>query len=116
MSDCEETIIFYDSKTFQKEFFKKKEKKELIISIFKNHLKYNISPFEFELTEKVNCIKRLILYRKYIRTFLKELFNNKMNYMGDGIIEIIIKYIGISVSDVYINIEVSKYNLSVIKK
>ena len=41
MSECEETVIFYNSQTFQKEFFKKKEKKELVISIFKKTHNYS---------------------------------------------------------------------------
>tara|TARA_A100001015_G_C14980803_1_gene709363 strand:- start:1425 stop:1775 length:351 start_codon:yes stop_codon:yes gene_type:complete len=109
----QEIIIPYNSKTFNKDFFKKKEKKDLILIIHKNYLKYTLSPFEYVLTSKINASKRLILYRKNVSNILKNLFNIQKNYMGDGLIEIILKYIGLSVNDIYINLNMKITNSSI---
>lgn len=100
----EEIVIKYNSKTYNDIFFKKKEKSDLLLKIYKDHIKYVITPFDEILTYKINITKRLILYNKLVKKYIlsKILINNY--YLNErGVVNKIFSYIGHSISNIYIN-------------
>ena len=100
----EEIVIKYNSKTYNDIFFKKKEKSNLLLKIYKDHIKYVITPFDEILTYKINITKRLILYNKLVKKYIlsKILINNY--YLNEnGIVNKIFSYIGHSIDNIYID-------------
>ena len=95
----EEIIIQYNSREFNCDFFKKKEKSNLLLLIRKEYVKYIESPFDKMMTLKINLTKRLALYHKFIKNLLEIIF--PVPFVNN----IIKTYIGLTVNNVYINID-----------
>ena len=66
MEESSEITIPYNSKEYNTIFFKKHERKELLLLIYKNYLKYKISPFDEYLTLKINSSRRVFLFNRFM--------------------------------------------------
>lgn len=97
-------IIRYDSYTFNNIFFKKKEKKNLLLIIKENHLIYIKSLYDDFLTHKINLTRRFILYKSLINKYL----NIILPYQIHCVCEDIIKFIGLSLTDIYSSVPKKK--------
>lgn len=101
-------LIRYDSKYFNKEYFKSfnDDHKMLIKNNNNNYLEYISSPYDRFLTFKVNATKRMLIYRKNIKNILIKEFNYLPAFQE--IIDIILNYVGYNIDDVYISLNVHK--------
>ena len=87
-------MLLIKSVEYEKEFFKRKEDKlNLYLTVKKNYIEYIRSPYDDHMTYKINIIKRLILYKKFLLNILKDI-------VLPEIIKIIIPYIGPEMKDV----------------
>lgn len=87
-----EIVINYDSAYFNNRFFKKREKKDILILKFKTYLKFVTSPHDNILTYKINYTKRLILYKKIVKKILETVLNKYRCH--DILSNEIIKFVG----------------------
>lgn len=99
MDNYNEIIIHYNSKTYNTLFFKKHEKKGLLLKIHKTYIKYVPTYYNEELTLKINASYRVKLFNKFIESFLKIILS-KYNLLD--MIYIIKPYIGAGIDNVYI--------------
>ena len=70
-----DVIINYNSVYFNNRFFKKRERKNILILKFKTYLKFITSPHNNVLTYKINYTKRLILYRNIVKKIIETVLN-----------------------------------------
>ena len=105
-------IIRYDSYTFNNIYFKKKEKKNLLLIIKENHLIYIKSLYDDFLTHKINLTRRFILYKSLINKYL----NAILPYQINCVCQDIMKFIGLSLTDIYSSVPKKKlyYNFPLV--
>uniref|UniRef100_A0A6C0AWG3 Uncharacterized protein n=1 Tax=viral metagenome TaxID=1070528 RepID=A0A6C0AWG3_9ZZZZ len=99
MDSYNEMIIPYNSKTYNTLFFKKHEKKGLLLKICKTYLKYVPTYYNEEMTLKLNASYRARLFNNFIDSFLRIILS-KYNLLD--MIYIIKPYIGAGIDNVYI--------------
>jgi len=99
MGEYNEIIISYNSEEYNTIFFKKHEKKGLLLSLKKKYLKYIRSPYDDILTLKLNSSKRVFIFNKFIDSLLDIVLNQ---YNLIDIKKMIKCYIGYNIDNVYI--------------
>tara|TARA_B100000424_G_C22891820_1_gene474427 strand:+ start:407 stop:763 length:357 start_codon:yes stop_codon:yes gene_type:complete len=99
MEKSSEIIIPYNSKEYNNIFFKKREKKGLLLLLNKKYLRYIPSPYEDLLTLKINCSRRISIFNKFIDSLLNIIL---MKYNLIDIKKTIKYYIGGNIDNVYI--------------
>lgn len=99
MEESREIIIPYNCKEYNNIFFKKREKKGLLLSLNKKYLKYIPSPYEDILTLKINCSRRVYIFNKFIDSLLDIVL---IKYNLIDVKKIIKYYIGCNIDNVYI--------------
>ena len=99
MDSYNEMIIPYNSKTYNTLFFKKHERKGLLLKICKTYLKYVPTYYNEEMTLKLNASHRVRLFNKFIDTFLRIILSK---YNLFDMIHIIKEFLGSGIDNVYI--------------
>ena len=107
MDISEEIIIPYNSKTYNTLFFKKHEKKGLLLKICKSHLKYIPTYYNEEMTLKLNACYRVRLYNHFINSLLEIILEKHNLYDMTYIIK---GFLGGGIDNVYIE-DKTWYNL-----
>lgn len=92
-------IINYNSTTYNTIFFKKREKKELLLKIKKSYLKYVESPYDYIMTFKINSSRRALLFNNLLDEILNKVL---IKYNLLDVKKIIKTYIGCSIDNIYI--------------
>lgn len=99
MDSYTEIIIPYNSKTYNTLFFKKHERKGLLLKICNTYLKYVPTYYNEEMTLKLNASYRVRLFNKFIDTFLRVILSK---YNLFDMIHIIKEFLGAGIDNVYI--------------
>lgn len=99
MEETSDIIIPFNSNTYNRIFFKKHERKELLLLIHKNYLKYKISPFDEHLTLKINSSRRVLVFNRFIDSILDTILSR---YLLNDVKKTIKYYIGCGIDNVYI--------------
>lgn len=97
--DKNDVIINYNSTTYNTIFFKKREKKELLLTIKESYLKYVESPYDYIMTFKINSSRRVLLFNKLLDEILNKIL---IEYNLIDVKKTIKKYIGCGVDNIYI--------------
>lgn len=103
-------VINFNSSTYNTIFFKKREKKELLLVINKNYLKYIPSPYDYTMTFKINATRRAILFSILIDKIINTVLSR---YNLTDVKKMIRKYIGFGIDNIYIEdkLWISRLNL-----
>ncbi len=99
MEETNDIVINFNSITYNTTFFKKREKKDILLIIKQNYLKYIPSPYDYIMTFKINAIKRIKLFNILIDKIINTVLSR---YNLTDVRKMIRKYIGSTIDDVYI--------------
>ena len=95
-------VINYNSTTYNSLFFKKREKKELLLKIRKSYLKYVESPYDYIMTFKINSSRRALLFNNLLNEILNKVL---IKYNLLDVKNIIKTYVGCGINNIYIEDE-----------